>query len=441
MSKQFTYLLATALSLITLGACSSGHSFPVPEPMEEDNAYVNLRISIVANNSVAQGRSGSRADGDDDRTATLFSPGIKPYEHINSLRVIMTDESNTVEYNEIIRGPEGTSAEYVNNITMRTTPGGKRLLYLIANEQVLPSIMIDNPTDLSSIAPGSTLPDGFDKITIGTTTPGSPLFSNGTTYVPMTEIFEVKIPEEEDIKVFPFTQYADLFVTRAAVKFSFIVLTSRTIPSQGDASSAETGNHASSVKLGEDYKISKIEIHDLAGKEYLFPTGTFYYPQKYSEASQREITGFETPDNTATSSCLFTLDDAAYDNKNFTTLGADDPTYDILKQGDRIFTYSPTSYFPETRLKENGKFSMDVTIDWLDGTEDTEALQDIELQGLRAGMLPRNTHVLVILTMGEHSLSATATLVPYIGVELEPEFGFNFICPATKDEAGTETTE
>ena len=107
MIKQFTYILATTLSLITLGACSSGHGYSVPEPMEEDNTYVNLRISVVASNSAAQGRSGSRA-GDTGAGQTLFQPGIKPYEDINSLRIIMTDDENVVEYNEIISGPDGT---------------------------------------------------------------------------------------------------------------------------------------------------------------------------------------------------------------------------------------------------------------------------------------------------------------------------------------------
>ena len=39
--------------------------------------------------------------------------------------------------------------------------------------------------------------------------------------------------------------------------------------------------------------------------------------------------------------------------------------------------------------------------------------------------LPRNTHVIVNMTLSQSELTAVVELVPYIGVELKPSFGFD----------------
>ncbi len=445
MAKQFAYVLAAVLSAMFLSACNNdGYDFPMPDPAEEANAYVDLCISVVATNSVTPGSSGTRATPND---TTFFQEGIKPYEEINSLRVIMVDENNIVEYNEVIKGREGTSTARIDNITMRTTPGGSRRVYLIANEDAILQLMDkENRVDFTRIKPNTYLaPTTLTSITLTSTQAGQPLFDNGITYVPMSEIFDVPIrelPENWSEQPEIVTQYECMFVTRAASKFSFIIQT-------GNVQSGEQLQATSPFILGKDYLISNIAIHSVGNNEYLFPRNTIYDPVKSLDfnISNREIIAYRIPDFDLGIANI-SIPEVLYQDGSANFTIQPENAYGILKANEQIFTYSPPIYFSETKSLS---YTIDVTVDWLDGEGNPdldeegnpikEVLSDISLTNMMPnGGFPRNTHVLVILTPGDHSLTATATLVPYIGVELNPEFGFEDLKPA-KDSEESEQPE
>ncbi len=406
--KQFAFIITAVLSLLATG-CIYDREDICPEPIEErENAFVNLCISVAANNPFAPGQNSSRAIDDNE---SFFGEAEAPYEEIHTLRVLMVNpEDNKIEYNEYIKGADGSSTTYVPNINMRTTPGGKRIIYLIANESyVAPKNSLLDGLLNETMKPGTTLPNAFRTLTINTAGAGKPFFDNGTTYVPMTEIFEVDVPElPKNWEGIYYMPPVNLFVTRAAVKFSFIF---------------QQNTH---FEIGEHYRISDIKIHSTGTSEYLFPYETTYNPVKSLITDNREITNFTSPsDNNPTGPAEFTITPSDYEKTdNYTILTED--KYGILKKGDKIFTFAPPYYFPETKLTDG--CTMDVTVEWLDDNS-TETYTDIPLTNLPNGGLPRNTHVLVIISAGEYDLTATVKLVPYIGVTLDPIFGFKDLIP------------
>lgn len=424
--KKFTYILIAALSVLNCGCNDDLARDIISEPIvTEDNAYVDLCITVAANNCFAPGSAQSRAEEDEEQQSEQifsFQPGIPPYEDIHSLRVIMLDD-NKVEYNEFLKGFDLSSTQEVKNIRLRTKPGGKRRLYLIANEAALYDLMNTEDFDFSELAPGDRIfPQLFSILTINASKAGLPLFDNGMTYVPMTEFFDVdisEIPEDWTDDMGPFTQMESMFVTRTAVKFSFIF------------------QDKPPYKVGEDYQITDIKIHSTALSEYLFPHNLTYYPPKNLDFLDRQVVNFSTPSDVSGVANINIKPQEYEDEDNYSIL--DEDRYDgILKAGDRIFTYDSPAYFPETKI--TGTCTMDVTVKWLDNG-DTETFEGLQLNNLPYGGLPRNTHVLVIISAGEHKLNANVRLVPYIGVELEPLFGFDKLVPGDKSNGEEETPE
>lgn len=452
MFKQFAYALAATLSVITLSACSGLYDSLPPCPVdEEDTAYVNLRISVAANNSFVPG--GTRAEEVEYDKTPFFEPGIPPYEDINSLRVIMVNEEDKIEYNEFVEGPKGESTANYQTLQMRTRPGGTRMLYLIANEDVVYNLMPKgSKVNFKLINPGDYFPETtLGRVIINTDASGSPIINNTgeeKNYVPMTEIFEVPIYDWGEDE--PIDQSVSLFVTRAAVKFSFMIKTNLKVQGEGDTSSEVAG---SNFVLGRDYMITNIAINSTANSEFLFPNGTTYNPPKNLNSNlDREITNYDVP-NSELAPANIAIPAEAYDEeKNYKVISATDSKYGIFSEGDKVFKYSPLEYFPETKLTD-GNYSIDVTVKWLNEPDDEEVQGDtnvdeatgetdesdtsdphetvisVPLDNLPYG-LPRNTHVMIIISPGTHTLEATAVLVPYIGVDLEPDFGFNTLVPS-----------
>lgn len=408
------------LSLLATGCIYDREDIcPVPDENRE-SAFVNLCISVAATNSFAPGSTQSRAEGEEeDNNKYFFENGIAPYEEINSLRVIMVNsKDNKVEYNEFIKGADGTSTNKVDQITLRTTPGGKRRLWLVANEASLAG-RLSTDIDFTKIIRGQELED-MASIMLSSESEGEPLFSNGSTYIPMTEFFDVnisEIPKDWPEDKGPFTQKASMFVTRGAVKFSFIF------------------QEKAPFSIGTHYRISNITIHSTATSEYLFPNNTIYSPLKSLSTDDREIKTFDSPttDDNKLGDAVFKITEQDYkESKNYSTISEEDEKYGILKEGERIFKFAPPLYFPETKLTMG--CTMDVTVEWLDNEEPTtETYKNFPLSNLPGG-LPRNTHVLVIISAGEYNLEVTVKLVPYIGVYLNYPFGFNELVPWTRPD-------
>ncbi len=380
MLKYLKSTIMLGLALMLAGC--SGDSREVPAPAAVRDGDINLCISVSTHD--AQQFSTTDIESVPNDT-TYFEAPAYIYEQINTLRVIITFPDGTVEFNDYINFAQATTT-IVKDRVYKTKIPGKRKIYLIANEASVP--------DASSnfrVFPGSKIGNITDMI-LSAANAGEPLIDNTGSvkkYLPMTEQFDVDIKTPPVDYEGDYWQYANLFITRAASKFSFSIETPK--PS------------------ADQIKVKRAVINAIGDREYLFPTGTTYEPYKYVDDRAipdamrgRLITAYKVPDGSVNSSLTFDFGDRfTFDSKTTAPI-----------------KYAPEIYFPETAL--NGKYTATFTVEYADGsTADFTA----ELPNLPS--LPRNTHVVIFVSFDPVKLKANVDVVPYYGLELDPLFGFD----------------
>ena len=384
--------IAMMMLAAMLGLCSCVYDEPYNPEGGEESGMVNLVLRVGINNSPSHG--GTRAGGEyPDGYPYDFEPAATVYEGINSLRVIIVDADKRVEHNRLTYFEDRLPAidEIYGEMEFGVKGGQTKRVYLIANEaSISPAI------DFSALPQGAYLPDavaeGWKIYRPWGQKEASPYIDNEGTaksYVPMSEYFDIYI---DDAKGKDLEVQKTLFITRSLVKFSFQL--------------------KSASPLNESCRISEIEFTNVMQKGYLIPNATEYLPSKTSltENFRRVITTFKTPGFEDNKVLPVTFTPA-----NFGINGVNQKTgYSSV--------YAPELYYCETLNNNAGnKFSIRCQVKWDDDEDYTT--EYIELPNLPS--FPRNTHVKVMLTMADRSISGSVILMPYIGVWLNPSFGLD----------------
>lgn len=365
-------LIVLAFSLFSCGNDGTD------EPVVSDG-MVNMVISVASIDS--QPSVPTRAD------ETYFEDPVSRFERIHTLRYIIVRPDGKVEHNYFVTtAMADNGVDYHNNITFKVVGGEKKQIYIIANEASVPGY------DFGQFVAGAPFKAAeAESLTLVAPQPGMPLFDNSDEstahYLPMAEHFEVNVTRPSETSDGPTYQYETLFITRSTVKFSFSAQVSPVSPS--------------------DIVLKKVIFNNIGDRQFLFPKNTEYSPSKYPvSGSDRIITAYDVPDGAETSQLPFDLD------WNFPPMTA----------GGKVT--SSSLYFPETAF--SGKYSATIVVG-VDG-EDFEYTADLP----NLPSLPRNTHVKVDMVLKGHSVTCVVDVAQYIGVTLEPEFGFVKLHPNQK---------
>lgn len=299
-------------------------------------------------------------------------------EKIQTLRIVIVRPDETIEHNRFMdfQGVINRAYMQVSDVTFKVLGPEKKKVYLFVNENsvkegVSGSVKIVN-YDFNSLAIGKVFPTkeiANLKITLNEDTETLPCdASDVSSSLPMSECHEVDMPDHD--------YSADLYVTRAAVKFTYIV-----------------DNQSS-----EPYSLSQLTIDKGSNIEYYMPQIT------YSSSSKNDgfsVTDYEVPN---------------IENNNYYTFRlfgeADVPVVLPAKNQTKLDSF----YLLEGKYTDSAdtrNYSMTAT---LDGITYESYFPDVP-------WLPRNTHVVTVITIKEHAVTWTVDVWPYGEYWLNPGFG------------------
>lgn len=384
------------LGAFTLCACSGPDTLSGQDDANPDNAvYLNFSVTLSNNTgsySPVSGRALVTVPDDKD----YFEPEASDYEKIHTLRVIILrpeEEGLVVEHNRCINEADGQTFSE-KELEFKVKGGEKKTIYLIANEA-------GAGTPLPELTQGSVYTEGeLENLIIETTDDNLLLYdnresSNNKKHIPMGEVYQVYVPlPQKETDRF---DAGTMFVTRAAVKFSFNI----------------------TATYGDGLYLTAIAVHGLADREYLLPHNTEYYPAKPSP-------GIENPPTVphpGLKGHFITQYDIPADTRHLSyTWQTEVP---LSGNGTLI---APEYYFCESKHKrpetapDDTPYSVSITL--TDKTGNEHLFTGIPLPNLP--ILPRNTHVKVNIHIGdEDKVDCEVELVPYTGVWLDPDFGID----------------
>ena len=361
MKAKFRHIAALAALLFLLSGCNSIWS-------GLDGTMSELTLSITVSDTPASPVSrgaGTRAISlnPDDFTAPVHDG-----EKMRSLRIIIVRPDGTVEHNRYLDFTGSAKGAYitVDNVRFEVYGPEKKQIYLFANEFVKSSDksrkIVDY--DLGSITPGSIFPEeDLSELKITLTSDEEQLPSEA---LPMSECHSISMPAMD--------YSAELYVTRAATKFTFLL----------DNTSSK------------EHSLSEISISKGSNIEYYLPR--ISYSGNPSDGS------FSVDDYTVPNTG---------DNNNYYIFRYDCPGT-VVASG--ATTRLEAIYLLEgkyTDAKDTRNYSMTATID---GVLYEDYFPDLS-------QLPRNTHVVVCLSIRDYEVVWDVKVYPYGEVWLNPGFG------------------
>lgn len=338
--KKVAHVIILWLTTLLLVGCSQN----IKENAGE-GVWVNLDIS-VALSDVARAES---------RTVAEDAEAKNENEKMQTLRVIVVRENGIVEDNRFIRLNNAT--ELYKNISFKVVSKETKKIYLFVNEETPLKI---NDGDNGELL---TLTDYFSNIKQGDEFPTAKISNlkvqlddkseQLTGALPMNEYHEVYVPDKD--------HKCQLFVTRAAVKFSFRIT-----------------NESTSVS-----KLTQITISKMAREEYYLPRNAKYENEVIDNVIYRAITHYDVPDN---------------------------PGYYIYEK-----QYSTPQELPsnkEVHLEPiyllEGKFPENYSVGiGINGADLKGELLNLPRK------LPRNTHVVVNIKLKDHQFEIIVDVEPY----------------------------
>lgn len=402
--------LAAIMPAVGLSACSDSSDPSDPSgPSDPAMAYLTINVSA----GIPQESRANDIPTDGSYTNT-FEDGIAPYEQMYTLRAIIVRPGGIIEHNELLHtAPSGQGFNQYTYASLKVVAGETKTIYLFANEDYTRIYDSTGATTLlkeklTTLHIGDTFPaDEYNGMIISNSSASqAPLIDNRgddeskKSYLPMSEVFDVKI-ESVNKDGTNLYQSADLFITRAAVKFGFYVQLSK-----------DKG------KPNTSFTINSFTVSSLADREYLLPNNVTYSPEKYPlttpGVTQNFITDFTAPAQAQFGSYTFS-------NVGMTFNPFDDNLFEI-------HTFEPQIYFPETKLYDSSyntgdkKYSVGMSLT-VDGASEpyvaSATLPNLPYQ------LPRNTFVKVYVTIAYPHVNFEVDVVPYAEVKLNPSFGFD----------------
>ena len=340
----------------------------------------------------------------------------KVIEAISSLRILITDESGKVEYNDIINADNldsKSSPGEIYTLKLTTSPGIKRF-FLFANEEETGTIsyggeVANNPTSLSELLntfrTGETYPELFNIINSVYFTPNYTTNDN-TIYLPYSSFYQITLEGG--------TRYEDpMYLIPAATKFTFNFNNSRS----------------------HDVTVDKIEISSLADRLFLlgqispdsgdyFKTiketngdvETYYWVDWLARISEMShnfidypenerfnntfgwISSYEIPSGTIHSIAGISLSSSDNVVPAKTQTSSSTPIPGTLSMGP--YYYPECRYIPAGDSNQAYSLNLELT-DSNPAEQDSghKIFNDIALPNVKA--LFRNTHVIITVSMSE----------------------------------------
>ncbi len=371
--------IAIPAMLGSVAACSS-HDEPAVTVTPADPQFVYLSLNVgVEESGIPSPLSRAVVEN------YYFEEPLRPNERLNNLYVFITDNDIVEAVREVKYNKFG---QFIGNenLTFKLTPGDKRI-YLLGNTSSLPAgvhSLIEN------IHVGGQMPVESLNSVILSRSITEPFFTSDQD-IPMTETFDITLALESPDK--PTYVYADMFVTRIAVKYT--------------------------IMCPDDVTGLSVRLPALATKQYFMPQDVVYDPGKYRPGEKingiegRNIISFRSPASES-------------DLSEYTiTLTGKTPVKAVNPDGSAssAMTYrydpiymmeTPGSVFRISACVDNGLTDdkgNDIGGQWFD----YHTLPNLPL-------LPRNTHVIVNLS-GKYGFKCNVDVVPYRGCILEPYFG------------------
>lgn len=431
LKSIITYTALIASCLLPTACHSDGE----PPLSPEDKGSVTLVLKMSVNSGVSNTASGSKnvcmaaSTRADDYT---FEAQDNVYEGVRTFRILIIrrlpdtsagsqpgDSINIVEYNDLFSYPLPENVEWWKDgreYRYKVAGGEKKLIYLIANEASVGENFVADLEEMTEEKRVNLTVLDDAKLE---TKDGGPFINNssseGKRFVPMTEMFSANIPLQGVNQSLEYKLENSLFLTRTLSKYSFAIDVNNSAADFGI-----NGLKITSISFsGDDGKGC------FADKEWLIPHGmagvtdgtvgiaggAIYNPGKYDPSTEKlngkAIVEFTTPEDAK-------MYDYKFEPEGFGIKGTKDNT-------NLSSLYAPLEYFLETPAKE---FYVTVTGE-SNGLE--RSFGPVLLPNLP--YLARNTHVQIQFSFSGETLEAEVDVVPYIGIELKPGFGFDQLLP------------
>lgn len=368
ISNKIIGFLVSGISLLAVMACS-GDETVISGFNDGDGQMVDLCINVCTSDISWPGTRSENVYPEDP---------AYDMEKMHTLRMIVVRPDNTVEANrKITLVAPGISHEYER---IKVAANETKKVYLFVNETTVRETTGERLIGYS-----------LDEIKEGGVFPEQPLRNLRITLeddeqiagpLPMTECHEVAV-RNTDVET-------TLFVTRAAVKFSFHIVS----------------------KYPKALTVTGLKLHKTSDRMYYLPRNAVY-ADRVSETGReyKEIISFDTYSGT---------NDVVY------------KTYDIYKkaglgtvQGDNVvepettFSIGPV-YLLEGKYEDSasGGRNYGLTLAF-DGKEFSAYFPNLPV-------LPRNTHADIYITIDN---DRKITIMPLRGVDLDMDFGFDDLFP------------
>ena len=379
---------------------------------------VYLDINVALRDASASGRSVSgRADEDPSYDQ------VTDAEKMHTLRVILVRPDGRVEHNVYLDLKNASVSDRYGKIRLKVQGNEEKTIYLLGNEG---SASVELPAVEGEVSRVSKAWGDFkpgDKFLAKEQMAGLVLsFDNVGAFdkthpLPMSECHTVMLDDEglepdngeqgqtgeEGEKVVLKKKEITLKITRAAAKFTYEITN----------------------KSSRDYWLSGIRIEKSASHEYLLPNG-----MKYDDA-ENEVTDFQVP-----ASAEYASFNQSYGVKNVkleakSTAPVELSSFYLLEgkyeNADDVYSANmdgknyKTSYKTAITLDTKDNSGID-----LGGNTGSIPSGSFTLEDFFPNLstLPRNTHVVVKITIGDaDDISWQVDLRPYSEVILEPGFG------------------
>lgn len=366
MMKGFLHIVALCCSVALLAGCD-GKPLSVRDDGKQRKVYLDIAIALTD-----VSRTGTRVDD---------AAPLNDNERMQTLRIVVVRPDGTVEKNRFIALYK--AVERYGSETFEVVGNETKRIYLFVNERA--EIVSEHAGtvlrrralnyDLSSLVEGGRFPAAeFDELTIGLQP--AERFAGA---LPMCESHEIEVGD---------TDYeCSLFVTRAAVKFTF------RITNRGQRATNLTG----------------LTIEKSAFEEYYLPHNA-YYEDRVSAGGTfyKEIVSYDVPSTEVA---------------DYYTYGTDSGLAVSLPVG-RTVELDPIYLLEGKYLDPQGdarNYAMNI---WVDGAQLNSYFPAL-------AQLPRNTHVVVNVTVNDARISWEVDLLPYTEKCLDPDFGLG--SPTVRD--------
>lgn len=370
MNRILGHILALAALWMAVAGCNIWSGYGPEDGLSE------LSISVSVSNTPAMPTKAVTIDPND------YIGALNDGEKIQTLRIVIVRENGVIEHNRYLNFYGDVQRAYteVSNIIFKVYGPETKEVYLFVNENTLQATVSGGTKklveyDFDALTPGSSFPEDEISallVTLNQNDEEVPLA------LPMSEHHTVEMPAND--------YHADLYVTRASTKFTYIFDNQSNVDLSLEGLTISKASrkeyymprveYSGDPLAGDAYSVSDYQVPNVENNEY------YVFRKTYQG-------GVSIPANTVTSK---------------------------LADGSPINLYLLEGKY--TDAASDGKnYSMSVT---LNGTVYSSYFPELP-------QLPRNTHVVVLISFKDYGTGMdvqwTVDVYPYEEVWLEPGFG------------------